>query len=481
MNRQVFNPYLPSWEYIPDGEPHVFGDRVYVYGSHDRFNGYAFCLNDYVCWSAPVADLSDWRYEGVIYRRKADPKNRDGEMCLYAPDVAKGPDGRYYLYYVLDQLSVVSVAVCDTPAGEYDFYGYVRYPDGTLLGEGADDEPQFDPGVLAENGKVYLYTGFCPPSFTDRSGPMVTVLGPDMLTVETPPRFVAPSTHLSAGSGYEGHAFFEASSIRKFGDLYYFIYSSTVMHELCYAVSDNPATGFVYRGVLVSNTDIGISTYKPADRPMAYGANNHGSIEYINGKYYVFYHRHTNGNSYNRQGCAEEITRLADGSFAQAEITSCGLNEGPLKGAGQYPAYIACHLFCNTPGTYTGHMGRDIGREFPRITQDGRDGDENAGYIANMEDGAAAGFRYFDCRKVNAVRVKIRGACGPGCFEVLLRHDGEPVGRIPCRKSNEWHWEMGTAAIPDGVQSLYFRYKGEGAVSLAAFELIQDDDGRCGS
>ena len=37
MKQQVFNPYLPSWEYIPDGEPYVFGDRVYVYGSHDSF------------------------------------------------------------------------------------------------------------------------------------------------------------------------------------------------------------------------------------------------------------------------------------------------------------------------------------------------------------------------------------------------------------------------------------------------------------
>ena len=26
--KQAFNPYLPSWEYIPDGEPYVFGDRV---------------------------------------------------------------------------------------------------------------------------------------------------------------------------------------------------------------------------------------------------------------------------------------------------------------------------------------------------------------------------------------------------------------------------------------------------------------------
>ena len=31
--KQVFNPFLPLNEYIPDGEPHVFGDRVYLYGS----------------------------------------------------------------------------------------------------------------------------------------------------------------------------------------------------------------------------------------------------------------------------------------------------------------------------------------------------------------------------------------------------------------------------------------------------------------
>ena len=48
------------------------------------------------------------------------------------PDVTVGPDGRYYLYYVLDKVSVVSVAGCDEPAGQYEFYGYVRYPDGTV-------------------------------------------------------------------------------------------------------------------------------------------------------------------------------------------------------------------------------------------------------------------------------------------------------------------------------------------------------------
>ena len=48
--KQVFNPYLPLNEYIPDGEPHVFGDRVYVYGSHDKEGGDDFCMLDYVTY-----------------------------------------------------------------------------------------------------------------------------------------------------------------------------------------------------------------------------------------------------------------------------------------------------------------------------------------------------------------------------------------------------------------------------------------------
>ena len=55
--KQAFNPYLPSWEYIPDGEPYVLGDRVYIYGSHDYYNGHVFCLGNYVCWSAQLMNL----------------------------------------------------------------------------------------------------------------------------------------------------------------------------------------------------------------------------------------------------------------------------------------------------------------------------------------------------------------------------------------------------------------------------------------
>ena len=75
--KQVFNPYLPSYEYVPDGEPHVFGGRIYLYGSHDRCGSAGFCLNDYACYSADVQNLSDWRYEGIIFRKDQDPRNQN--------------------------------------------------------------------------------------------------------------------------------------------------------------------------------------------------------------------------------------------------------------------------------------------------------------------------------------------------------------------------------------------------------------------
>lgn len=463
MKKHGFNPYLPSWEYIPDGEPYVFDGRVYVYGSHDFFNGYVFCMGDYVCWSAPEDDLTDWRYEGVIYEKTQDPANKDASMCLYAPDVTKGPDGRYYLYYVLDHLDIVSVAVCDTPAGKYEFLGYVRYKDGTLYGRKPGDEPQFDPGVLTEGDSTYLYTGFCGRGDKSRHGAMLVVLGKDMLTIEEDMRFVAPGVEYEAGTGFEGHAFFEAPSIRKMGDTYYFIYSSTPMHELCYATSKSPREGFSYGGVIVSNCDLHIGDEPTL--PKAYGGNNHGSIVEIHGKWYIFYHRQTNNTWYSRQGCLEEITILEDGSIPQVEMTSCGPNGGPLIGKGEYPAYIACHIFDKDRRMITGAPNAAY------VTQDGKDGDEFEGHIANIHDGTTIGFKYFDFEDVKKITLSIRGYGWGGKILVKTEKHGEALTQIDLHNNNIWYDYVSDIALPGGVHSLYLTYTGGGSVMLRSVKF----------
>ncbi|MCR4791520.1 MAG: family 43 glycosylhydrolase [Lachnospiraceae bacterium] len=463
--KQGVNPYLPNWEYIPDGEPYVFGDRVYVYGSHDLLRGETFCLGDYVCWSAPVNDLGNWKYEGVIFPKTDDPFNPDGHMCLYAPDITVGPDGKYYLYYVLDKVSVVSVAVADSPVGPFSFLGYVHYEDGTRLGDKEGDEPQFDPGVLTEGDTTYLFTGFCGHGDKSRHGAMLTLLDKDMLTIRKAPQFVAPGAQYSEGTGFEGHAFFEAPSIRKHDDTYYFIYSSQVMHELCYATSKNPEGPYAYGGVIISNCDIGIDSYKSAEVSTCYGANNHGSIVQIGDDWYIFYHRHTHGTWYSRQGCAEKISFNADGSIPQVEITSCGLNGRPLADKGEYPSYIACNIFTDEHKTY-------VEESSPRIVQDGAENDKGYSYIKAIRDNTTVGFKYFDMKDVTGLKIKTR-AYYHGKFEIRTSYEGEVIGEISGESSNIW--VEGSCTFDSkisGVLPLYLTYKGSGTPSLKTIEFM---------
>ena len=461
----TINPYLPSWEYIPDGEPYVFNDRVYIYGSHDYFKGEVFCLGDYVSWSAPIYDLGDWRYEGVIYKATDDPYNKDRHMALYAPDVTVGPDGKYYLFYVLDKVGNVSVAVCDEPAGKYKFLGYVHYEDGTLLGDREGDEPQFDPGVLTEGEKTYLFTGFSGQRDDSRHGSMVTVLGPDMLTIIKEPHIVVPSTMYSQGTDFEGHAFFEASSIRKRNGKYYMIYSSQVMHELCYAISDKPDEGYKYGGVIVSNADIGISSYKESAKPVARPSNNHGSIVQIGDEWHIFYHRHTNDTWYSRQGSAERISFNDDGSINQVEMTSSGMSCIPLSDRNEYKANIVCNMIPDKmPESFFAPDNR------PYITQDGSDGEVCDPYITNVNSSYTLGFKYFDFKDVKGLYIKVRGYAKGKVF-VRTEPDGEILGEIALDFANIWTRFEGHFDIPNGTHALYLTPDCSG-FSLGGFGFI---------
>ena len=480
MTNQAFNPFLPSWEYVPDGEPRVFGDRVYLYGSHDKFNGKDFCLNDYVCWSAPLSGLNNWRYEGVIYRKEQDPRNPKGKMHMCAPDCVQGVDGKYYLYYQLHALQCTSVAVSNTPTGPFQFYGYVQHPDGIPWGEKRGDSFAFDPGALVdEDGQAYLYVGFSTDGLFKKifqlrgnrvEEAVCLRLDADMKTVIGEEHPIVPGPKRAKGTPFEEHPFFEASSMRKINGRYYYVYSSTLSHELCYAVSDHPDRDFLFGGTLVSIADLG---YQGNTHPMNYTGNTHGGMTCLNGDWYVFYHRQTNKQKCARQACAEKLTILPDGSIPQVEVTSCGLNNRPLRGKGYYEARIACQLN-GKDGILKSDTARKMDKEnlYPYFTQSGEDREKNGDqYIANLRDGAWAGFKYFlfDGSE-QSLRVTARGTA-EGKVKVFYDRKAKPVAVVSVHPAEEWKSFSARIHLPSGAYPLYFIYEGVGAMNLLSFEI----------
>lgn len=492
MKKQVFNPYLPLNEYIPDGEPRTFGNRLYIFGSHDMFDGDYYCQNDYVGWSTPIKDLTDWRYEGVIYRKNKDPLvkkdntsvlNSNHELNMFAPDVVQGNDGKFYMFYGLDFVSQISVAVSDKPCGEYEYLGVVKYSDGTTYGHRDNDPFLFDPGVLVDDdNKIYLYTGFSPRAdlielFGEKSnvklkgdGNYLVELEDDMLTIIGEPKNLIPGWQNSHGTSFEGHEFFEASSIRKFNDTYYLIYSSILSHELAYATSKYPDRDFVFRGSLHSNGGIipGIT-----EEETNYWGNNHGSVQKINNKYYVFGHRQTNYTEFSRQGVAEKLKLEKDGSFTFAEMTSCGLNDEPLIDRGIYSAGIACELYAKNGAIKSILVTEENNTsKHPRITQNKKDGQEDSfQYVNNIKDGTVIGFKYFKFNRPNKISVVTKGT-GEGIFKVKLNKEGVSITEIKVKPSVDW--ENVSSTIEDiitGINSLYFEYEGNGYIDFKEFEF----------
>ena len=472
----ALNPYLPEYEYIPDGEPHVFGDRIYIYGSHDHFDGKVFCMGDYVSYSASVKDLTKWRFEGVIYSRTADPRMADGTHYLWAPDVVRGKDGRYYLYYCPDdKIRSIGVAVCDTPAVNYEFLGIVQDQDGGYLGERPEDTIAFDPGVfIDDDGEIYLYCGNGPRTKRDigkePKASVVVKLCDDMVTMKEEPRKLLPTLGEGEGTGYEGHEFFEASSIRKIGETYYLVYSPVTLHQLCYATSKYPDRGYRFGGVLVSNADL--FEEDPASKMQNTYGNNHGSIEIIDGQYYIFYHRPTHRSMYSRQGLAEKITLRPDGSFEQAHMTSQGVNPGPLPAKGVYPASCVSLLHGKKAPAIAHPLA--MGKRHPYLTQDGPDFPietmpEDAvpprQFITCGKSGTAACFRYFDITEPANIAVKLRGNM-KGTIHVRTSETGPDCGTIPVRPVEGWKVFRGDVAVPVGVQEIWFVFEGRGRLEM---------------
>ena len=435
----VGNPYMPLWEHIPDGEPYVFEDpdnpgkqRVYVYGSHDDLIT-MYCGRNQVVWSAPVEDLSLWRYDGTIL---VVDKNAKGEPfdsaqtadVLYAPDVTMTTDStgkKTYWLFPNDQTGYRNglIAKSDRPDGPFEVCNWNAEDPNKV-----DGIYGFDPAVFVDDdGRIYGYWGF--------GHSMAAEIDPATMCTVKPGTKVVDGMIGGFQEAPNEFRFFEASSIRKIKDKYVFIYSRftkdgefglpSTNYTLAYCYSDQPLGPWTYGGTIIDGRARDINEQGDTIASAVAHGNTHGSICEINGQWYVFYHRQTGTDEYARQAMVAPIeVKVQEGAGGKVEISEGEFNsegfalEGldPLE---RHSAGIACWLTATKPviheypnntffgsyveASYGGEPG--MSKEEALASKAKYDAPYDIRYntnrVLNNTDGSIVGYKYFNFTKTN--------------------------------------------------------------------------------
>jgi arabinoxylan arabinofuranohydrolase len=443
VHQAAGNPYLPLWEHLPDGEPRVFEDpdhpgkyRAYIIGSHDlRFDSY--CGPDIRMWSAPVDDLSSWRDDGPIFTYQID-----GQWdVMYAPDLVevKRKDGRkeYYLYpHSRGENREAMVAKASRPDGPFTPINMTEDGKRTLPGSVIG----FDPAIFVEQitdpkdpdfeigFRAYAYWGFQRSLAAELDQNTMYSVRPGRKIID---RFIPASAsygvlrdpkgttyaHILPGEDLGSFNFFEASSIRKVGNKYVSVYSGYSGPEygvnssnstLRYLIGDSPLGPWKSGGVLVDSRGPVLNLDGTAIVTSNAGHNTHGSLEEINGQWYVFYHRPPRGFGFARQAVVapviidwDEKSVAQGGSVRIRAFDPYGENKMVTVKDSQGKEYKGAevtsegfHMFGLDPYQYysAGYAAylSDIS-----TMQDSWDIWDNHMPVTNLQNGNITGFKYF--------------------------------------------------------------------------------------
>ena len=506
MAGQSQNPYLPLWEHLPDGEPRVFEDpdnpgklRAYIIGSHDTHYS-EYCGNDIRMWSAPVEDLTQWRDEGPIFSWYVDGR----WDTMYAPDLVEVKDkttGKktYWLYpHSRGWGRVAMVCKGDRPNGPFTPVNLT--PDGTRCVEGSLID--FDPSVFVENitdkkdkdfdkgFRAYVFYGFQHSTACELDQNTMFSKRPGTELIDP---FIPASSHdgrLLDKEGsqykalYEGQNpldfnFFEASSIRQVGNKYVMVFSGYSGKEyglgntnsaLRYAYGDSPLGPWRSGGVLVDSRGVVLNEDGSRLITTNFAHNTHGSLQEINGQWYVFYHRPPRGFANARQAMVAPVkiewdkkpvskggqvritgydpfavknewtAKASDGNeYTGAEVTSEGFQIFGLPPYAYYSAGIAC--FLAGPGSN-------------ECMQDNHDVWNNSMDLAGLKNGTIIGYKYFgfgglaqDTKGLPAFEGAKKGDTTN--LNLFLTPSGRGAFTIHVRLDNPWKGqEIGVVNVP---------------------------------
>lgn len=540
------NPYLPLWEHLPDGEPRVFEDpdnpgkmRAYIIGSHDvSYKGY--CGNDIRIWSAPVENLTDWRDEGPVFSHYVNGK----WDTMFAPDLVEVKDkttGKktYWLYpHSRGWRRVPMVCKGDRPDGP--FTPVNLNADGTTCVEGSIID--FDPSVFVENitnkkdpdyergFRAYVFYGFRHSTAFELDQSNMYAVRPG---TEIHDYFIPASERYGklldpAGTQYPAlyngqnpgdFNFFEASSIRQVGNKYVMVFSGysgpdyglgSTNSALRYAYGDSPLGPWRSGGVLVDSRGVVPNENGTELVGMNAAHNTHGSLQEINGQWYVFYHRPPRGFGFARQAMVAPVkiewdkkpvakggkvrivgydpyskdnewtAQASNGMrYTGAEVTSEGFNIFGLPPYAYYSAGIACYM------------------SDQQWMQDNFDVWNNSMDLAGIKNGGVVGFKYFGfgglakhTKGINAFEGTGKGdntkLCinmtpkGKGAFRVRVMLDGPynnstwngkeiAVVNIPAnapQKANMYEVPVPAVEGLTGKHAIYLVVEGDGSEGL---------------
>lgn len=262
INAGAQNPIIRN-QYSADPSARVFGDRGYVYPSHDILASEGkgrlgwFCMED--CHVFSSANLTDWTDHGIIITQNKVPWVKPDSYSMWAPDCIER-NGKYYFYFPTSPKDTVAygrgfrvgVAIADKPTGPF-----IPRP------EPIKDVRGIDPNVFIDkDGQAYLYWS---------AGNIYGAkLKANMLELDS--KVKTPGELPTKGLKEEPYLF-ERKGI------YYLTYPhvENKTERLEYAISDNPLGPFKFAGVIMDESSTGCWT------------NHHSLIEFKN-QWYLFYH-----------------------------------------------------------------------------------------------------------------------------------------------------------------------------------------------
>ncbi len=391
------NPIIRN-QYSADPSARVFGDRVYLYPSHDILAAPGkgrpgwFCMEDYHVFSS--ADLTNWTDHGVIVTQNKVPWVRPDSYSMWAPDCIER-NGKYYFYFPTSPKDTttygrgftVGVAIADKPEGPF-------IPEAIPV-KGIRG---IDPNVFIDkDGQAYLYWS--------AGNIYAAKLKENMLELASDPVTLGelPSKGLK-----EGPFLFERNGV------YYLTYPhvENKIERLEYATGNNPSGPFKFTGVIMDESPTGCWT-------------NHHSLVQFKNQWYLFYHHNDYSPKFDkaRSVRADSLFFNADGTIQKVIPTLRGIGVTQATNEIQLDRYSAISdketavMFIDTANTFKGWKTIFTG--------------SNGWIQYNTVD--------FGNKRLKTVSVNVSSATG-GILQLRADNiDGTILAEVKVPAGNNWH------------------------------------------